>query len=167
MEPDLLARFAASPLFGGVDDPDLQRIAELLEPRVHAAGDVIVRSGDLGAEMFWIDEGVVEVIPDDATSAVAQLGAGDCFGEMALIEVAPRCASVRAVTGARLWALRARDLRRLHVERPELYTMLVLNVARELSRRLRRADTEITRLRDALSRSEPTRKKRSGASGLR
>ena len=71
---------------------------------------------------------------------VATLGPGHWFGEMSVLDVQVRSASVRALSPCRLLVLTARDLDALYRRDLKSYTLLVLNVARELSRRLRLVD---------------------------
>ena len=148
VELELVIRLRSSPIFGGLSDDELAWLVREMEPCGARAGELVLRCGDLGDALFWIESGRLVVTPEGAAGAtVAELGAGDSFGEMAIIEIAPRSASVHAVTDSVLYRLRARALRRLHQERPEAFTLLVLNLARELSRRLRRANADLLSLR--------------------
>jgi CRP/FNR family transcriptional regulator, cyclic AMP receptor protein len=61
-------------------------------------------------------------------------------GEMSLIDIQPRSATVRAVAPSVLLRLEHSEIGKLYRSHPEVYTLLVLNIAREISRRLRRAD---------------------------
>jgi CRP-like cAMP-binding protein len=65
------------------------------------------------------------------------MGQGDCFGEMALIDFCPRSASVRALEDSRAIELSATSLQQLYEKDPAQFTMIYMNLGRELSRRLR------------------------------
>jgi CRP-like cAMP-binding protein len=97
--------------------------------------------------MFVVLSGEVEVLHKgggDHDVRVALLGPGDWVGEMAILDVQPRSASVRALAPSGLLRITAADVRRLLYERdPGQYALLVMNIARELSRRLRVADRVI------------------------
>jgi CRP-like cAMP-binding protein len=71
---------------------------------------------------------------------IAILSAGQWFGEMSVLDVRPRSASVRALSPCVLLVVTARDLDALYRRDLRSYTLLVLNVARELARRLRLVD---------------------------
>ena len=71
---------------------------------------------------------------------VAVLGPGDWFGEMSILDVQPRSATVRTLAPSRLLRISAADLDALYRHDVKAYAIIVLNIARELSRRLRVAD---------------------------
>lgn len=66
-----------------------------------------------------------------------ELGPGDCFGEMAMIDFAPRSASVQALAPCRAFALSIARLHRLYEQDLEQFALIQMNLSRELSRRLR------------------------------
>ena len=138
------ARLRDIGLFGGLSDESLDRLAsQLPEVRVEP-GKMVVSEGDLSTEMFVVIGGELEVVKktaDCATVRVAMLGPGDWFGEMAIVDVQPRSASVRSLAPSLLLSMSADQVDRL-LYRVALrdYTLLVMNIARELSRRLRVAD---------------------------
>jgi CRP-like cAMP-binding protein len=93
--------------------------------------------------MFIVREGELEICKrgrNGAEFCLATLQRGDCVGEMALIDIQPRSATVRALSPATLCVLDQQEIARLYQTDLEIYTLLVLNIAREISRRLRRAD---------------------------
>lgn len=131
-------------LFGGISDESLERlVGELPEVRTEP-GQVIVSEGDLSTEMFVVIAGELEVLKkaaDGSTVRVAMLGPGDWFGEMAILDIQPRSASVRALAPSLLLAMSADQVERLlYRVAPKDYSLLIMNIARELSRRLRVAD---------------------------
>ena len=75
------------------------------------------------------------------------LRAGDCFGEMALLDLFPRSASVRAETDCEAMALSCVDLYRLFERDAEQFALIQMNIGRELSRRLRLVDDLLFRAR--------------------
>ncbi len=131
-------------LFGGLDEEALGVLAREL-PTVHAeAGDAVVHEGDAAHEMFVVVGGELEVVKggkEGGEVRVALFGPGDWFGEMAILDVQPRSATVRAVAPTILLRITAEHVDQLLYRRDiKSYALFVMNVARELSRRLRVAD---------------------------
>jgi CRP/FNR family cyclic AMP-dependent transcriptional regulator len=88
-------------------------------------------------------EGELEVLKRSSTgidARVALLGPSDWFGEMSIVDIQPRSASVRSVAPTRLARISSADLDALYRHDVRSYAIIVLNLARELSRRLRVAD---------------------------
>ena len=149
LHPPLDAAFLRTvPIFGGLEDAELERLWSYTEVHAHAAGEVILREGDLAKEMFVLLEGSVEIFSGtgETEQVLRTLGKGDCFGEMALIDIQPRSASVRTVTPVRLMVIGFDDLIRVYQFNMQTYTIIVLNIAREISRRLRRANEQLARV---------------------
>lgn len=133
----------AIPIFAGLSPEALSELTEKAREVACPAGSLAVHQGDLGNEMFIIHSGVVEIIKDlgDAGEVlVTTLQARDFFGEMCIIECIPRCASVRAVEDTILFGIKSMQLFHLYQHRPEQYSIVILNIARDLSRRLRKLE---------------------------
>ena len=92
------------PLFEGLEEQDLQRLFEMSSVCSLEAGEVLLRQGEPGDEMYIIMSGELEVSRRQAgqETFLASRGPGDVIGEMALLEQEPRSASVRAVADSRL-----------------------------------------------------------------
>jgi CRP-like cAMP-binding protein len=130
-------------LFGGLDEATLRRLAEHLPVVEVAVGTEVVKEGDAAREMFVVVDGELEVLKEGPGVEVrlGLLGPGDWFGEMSIVDVQPRSATVRALAPSRLLRLSAENVDKL-LYRQDLkaYALLIMNIARELSRRLRVAD---------------------------
>jgi glucose-6-phosphate 1-dehydrogenase len=111
------------PLFQGGDPVFLRNVAMVLKPIVFAAGDSIIRKGEVGNEMYVIARGQVEVV-DDGGKRVALLGEGDFFGEIALLLSQPRMATHRAVTECNLFVLDRADFKQAVDEHPQFAAQL-------------------------------------------
>jgi CRP-like cAMP-binding protein len=131
-------------LFGGVSDAGLEVLARELPHLRVEPGALIVREGDTSSEMFVVIHGELEVVKaadDGSHLRVAMLGPGDWFGEMAILNVHPRSASVRALAPSLLLSMGAEQVERLLYRRDlKDYALLLMNISRELGRRLRVAD---------------------------
>ena len=94
-------------LFKSANEIFTREIVRLLQPMVFLPDDYIIRQGELGDCMYFLSEGVVEVLV--GVTKVAQLGAGSPFGETALIQEENRNASIRAVTYCDVYKLSKAD----------------------------------------------------------
>jgi CRP/FNR family cyclic AMP-dependent transcriptional regulator len=131
------------PIFAGLDASALALIAIAVEQASFHAGDTIVGEAEAGNRMFIIYTGRVEVVKNLGglrETALAVLGPKEFFGEMCIIECLSRCASVRAIEDTYLFALKSTDLHHLFEKQPDQYAILILNIARDISRRLRALD---------------------------
>lgn len=131
-------------LFGGLDEETLELLARELPVEEVAVGARVVSEGDAAREMFVVVSGELEVLKRSPTGSevrVAMLGPGGWFGEMAIVDVQPRSATVRALAPSLLLRLTAEHVDRLLYRRDlKAYSLLIMNIARELSRRLRVMD---------------------------
>ena len=100
------------PLFKGGDALFLSQVSMALQPRAVAAGELIIKKGEPGAEMFLICRGEVEVL-DSKGQVKDTMREGDCFGEVALLLSEPRTASIRAKTLCALFVLGRADFSRI------------------------------------------------------
>jgi len=135
------------PIFAGVDDAALLSIADTVQESVVPAGSVIVSEGEPGNRMFIVHSGRVEVVKHLAKpteTLLAVFGPKDFMGEMSIIECVTRSASVRAIEETRLFGLRSIDLYHLFQQLPDQYAIVILNIARDLSRRLRALDEKFS-----------------------
>ena len=114
--------------------------------QVYQDGDVIIREGDKGSEMYIIQSGAVKVTKKTEKGEIilATLSKGDFFGEMALFERARRSATVSAVGEIRVIVLHAGNfLYRLRQD-----PTLVFEMIQKMSRRIRRLNEELARISD-------------------
>jgi glucose-6-phosphate 1-dehydrogenase len=111
------------PLFAGATPTFYHNLALMFEPVVYSPGELIIRKGDPGSEMYFICRGEVEV-QGDAGASVATLGPGDFFGELSLLLAQPRIASVRAISPCDLFVLKQADFHKVLKDHPDFATCL-------------------------------------------
>ncbi|HWA26498.1 MAG TPA: cyclic nucleotide-binding domain-containing protein [Lacunisphaera sp.] len=137
------------PVMVGLDDAAIRYLANLAREERFPAGALIVGEGEPGNRMFFLADGHVAVVKDYGTPqpvTLARLGPGEYFGEMSLVECVARSASVVADDAVFACTLKGTDLHRLYRERPDQYGIVMLNLARDLSRRLRAIDERFVHL---------------------
>jgi CRP-like cAMP-binding protein len=111
-------RLRRLPLFGELDHHDLSLLLRWVREVEFADGDLLFEQGSMPYELFVIEDGSVEVTRDGRP--IAMLGAGDVVGEMALLKLERRWASVIAAGRVTAVALDADDLASMSEQMPEL-----------------------------------------------
>jgi signal transduction histidine kinase len=125
--------------FPGLEGDGLEHLEAVARERFYPPDTTVVREEDVGQAFFIIVQGEVEVTKqvDGQTQRVLQRhGPGDFFGEMALIEISPRTATVRTLTPSKLLELSKDDFDNVLSRHP----VMALSVMRTLTQRLRQAD---------------------------
>jgi CRP-like cAMP-binding protein len=135
------------PLFGGIPEESLQRLIEKVEVLQVDAGVVVFREGDAARSLYVLVGGHLDVVKAGVEGEVhlGVIAPGECFGEMSFIDMQPRSATVRAREAAELWAWPYQAIHERYCKDQKCAMLLVMNIARELSRRLRRADELLSR----------------------
>ena len=124
---DLLDRVE---LFSGLGGVPLSAIADVAVEVEFPAGRAIVRQGEVGTGFFLLVSGAAKVVRDGET--IARLAPGDFFGELSLLEQAPRTASVIADEPTACLGIASWDFERLLEEQPGLAVGILRGVARRL-----------------------------------
>jgi CRP/FNR family transcriptional regulator/CRP/FNR family cyclic AMP-dependent transcriptional regulator len=132
-EVELLSRV---PLFEGLSRAHLGRVASLAEEVTYHAGRVIVKRGDPGRAFYVIVDGQAKVVKGKIVTArgEAELGPGDFFGELSLLDGDPRVATVVAATSMRAIRIERAAFRRLLRDEPDLGLKVLEGMARRTRR---------------------------------
>jgi CRP/FNR family cyclic AMP-dependent transcriptional regulator len=149
--PDLKEFLVATPFFGGLSDASLDLLISMLVERRFDVGAAVVAEGEPGRSMYIVHSGKLAVSKRGASGRVIRmtgLEPGDFFGEMTLIEMQNRSATVVAESPTALYELTARNLYTYYKADIYAYVMVIQNINRELCRRLRQADNRIAELAD-------------------
>jgi CRP-like cAMP-binding protein len=136
-------------IFGGVKADVLERLLERAVPREVARGEAFFREGDAGRSGFVLERGRVGIVKSfqGQEYLLRTLGRGDCFGEVAMMDFFPRSAAVIALEDCRALEFLGRDLLGVVGGDFEQHSLIYMNVARELARRLRGANEALFRAR--------------------
>jgi CRP-like cAMP-binding protein len=143
-----------SELFAGLTSDQIERVAALGREIEYQSGEAIVREGEASDEIYVVREGMVEVLVSEGTipdvsgppqmMPIVQLGPGQTFGEMALVDRGARSATIRCVKdGTRLYVLPRGELLALCDSDPRIGYLLMRNVASDLSFKLRHRNLRV------------------------
>ncbi len=133
------------PIFSDIDENELIQIARVGVRKKYKRGNVILLEEEIGAALFVIISGKVKIIRSDEDGReviLSILGENDFFGEMALLDGLARSASVVAITKSELFMIHRRDFLKLLND----YPAVGISLLKELTMRLRKADTQIKSL---------------------
>jgi len=134
-------------LLRDLNPDEIAAVGALLHRQTHGAGEVIIRAGDEAHELFLLARGKVSVIvtlPSGRTKRLATFSAGMAFGEMAILDRAPRSAMIVADTEVACDVLTLHDFAALGTTHPAIKIQMLENLARGLSLKLRKANRELT-----------------------
>ncbi|MDG2113750.1 MAG: cyclic nucleotide-binding domain-containing protein [Actinomycetota bacterium] len=134
---DSIDKLRSVALFSGCSQRDLQKVARASDELTLPAGSILMEQGDMGREAFVILEGTAIVRRN--RRKVAELGAGESVGELSVLDLGPRTATVEAGTDIRVLALTARALVGLLDENPALARKMLASMAgrvRDLDRKI-------------------------------
>jgi len=142
IDNDFLSSYS---MFGGLEDWELDLVQSFLTDRLYEAGATILHQGEQNSSVFFIVDGEVAVIRQSETQSderrqIATLKTGDSFGEMELIDINRCAATIVTTVPTRVITLSNAHFYQISLTSLRTYTMLMLNLARDISRRLRTAD---------------------------
>ena len=125
------------PLFSSLGSDDLERLSSSLQLRRYDRGTLIFQQGDVGTDLFIIRQGEVTIrlsSPDGREVSLALLRQGDAFGELSLLDDAPRSTDAVARDETHLLSLHQEDFRRFLSERPQVAMGLLAVLSRMVRR---------------------------------
>jgi MFS superfamily sulfate permease-like transporter len=141
--------FADLDVFRDLSETELATLRAMLEARHYTTGDVVIAEGAEGSELFLVVRGSASVRlrqQDGGVTRVASFSAGTVLGELAVLDRAPRSATVLADEELLCFVLTEAAFQELKARHPAIAINLVINLAREVSGRLRRATRTIHHL---------------------
>jgi CRP-like cAMP-binding protein len=132
-------------IFGALARETIVFLRDRCEEVTVAAGEDFFVQGEMGDSVFVLRKGRVAVLRtlDDECMVLAELDSGFCFGEMALVAISPRNATVRALEDCTALRLRNLSLLDLYEHDLEQFTLVQMNLGREVARRLAVADQSL------------------------
>jgi CRP-like cAMP-binding protein len=143
VNPVILKAFACAPFLVGLNTEAFAILGEKGDVQDFSPGDLIVREGEAGHSLFIIVDGDVEIVKNLGAPhcvVLTQLHPGNFFGEMCVVDPVPRAATVRARGTVRVIEITSGTLHHLFKKMPDQYAIMILNIARDMARRLRSLD---------------------------
>ena len=135
--------FKQVPVFAGLRQRELREIENIVHQREYRAGETIFNHGDPGLGMYIILKGQVQIVNNedpDNPIVYSELGDGDFFGDLALVDEAVRSASALALAETRVVAFFRTELTDILTRYPSLGNKILMNLAKVTARRLRRTN---------------------------
>jgi CRP-like cAMP-binding protein len=118
------------PLLAGLPHSDLEQLAKKVNEVRHSKGTEIIKEGTSGSSVFLIIDGLCEV--RRSNNRIRELGKGEFFGEISILDPAPRTATVRAVEDSVLLVLEGYDFRTALKSSREMSQRLIVALAERL-----------------------------------
>ncbi len=146
LKRDILARM---PLFRPLNDRELLRVLQVTDVVPYRAGQLVMREGERGEELFIVLSGNLKVMRGD--TELATLSTGDHVGEMALVRSQPRSASVVAATESDLMVIRRTEFFEILRKEHQLAVKLLWQFLGVLAERLAETNRELGQAREELA----------------
>jgi CRP-like cAMP-binding protein len=140
-----LDQFAKNYLVCGLSHDQIIKVAALAEPMGLTAGHVLISEGEAGGELYIVLNGRLNVLTSDGDK-LAEVGPGSVLGEIDLIDAGPRSATVVSVGLVQVAVIKAKDLRMLMNSDRDLGFVVLCNLGRVLTGRLRLANAKLDEL---------------------
>ena len=129
-------------LFGGLTEKQLSLLLSLLEEVSYEEGETVFSQGSTPNYIYIVKNGKIKFVYNDNQTSyeLIEFDTGGCFGETSVIGIQPHTASAIAVEKTKLIVLSRKALFAIYKMDLELYSMLIMNIAREACRRLNKTD---------------------------
>jgi len=134
-----------SALFVDMTDAEIASLAELFSEKSMPAGKTVFIENMQGESLYLVQEGTIRIskmLAEGDEQTLVVLGAEDTFGEMAVLDGAPRSATARVIEDAHLFSLRKSEFDELCDSYPALGLKLMRNIIRIFSKRIRESNEE-------------------------
>jgi CRP/FNR family cyclic AMP-dependent transcriptional regulator len=135
------------PIFEGLGDGELRKIARLFTQKLFRPGEQIFKKGDVGDSAYVVMRGQIDIQLEENAKPIAAVSSGKIFGELSLLDGAPRNAFAVAGQASIVLVVQRNSLSDLAQREPHLGMVIMKNIAMDLSNKLRLANTTIATLK--------------------
>ena len=148
MHENRIEALQAMPIFGGIRKDILEFLLGASEVLSVSKDNYFFREKDRADAIYVLENGEVAVLKlwNGRQHILRHLQQGDCFGEMAIMDLFPRSASIRAVVSCTAIQLSTASFQKIYEMDLEQFAIIQMNIGREISRRLRVADEQLFRV---------------------
>jgi CRP-like cAMP-binding protein len=129
-------------LFGGLQEDQIEKLLPLMVQETYEPGADIIVEGNPNDRIRFILEGRVAVVKERII--LSEFKEGDAFGEMEVLDIMPSAATIKALTNTQVMSISNRALREIYKIDIKIFSLILMNLARDLSRRLRHMDERVT-----------------------
>jgi CRP/FNR family cyclic AMP-dependent transcriptional regulator len=149
-DEEVLAVLGALPIFAGLSRRELRSVERIMHRRFFAPDEVIFSQNVQGAGMYIIVKGKVHIVNEDSGHVLAELGDGEFFGELALLDESPRSATAIARSSSKVLGFFQPDLFSLTESNPRLGVKVITQLARIVGNRLRVTNDQLQDVQEEL-----------------
>jgi CRP-like cAMP-binding protein len=128
-------------LFGGLLEEQIDQILPFMENESFKPGDDIIVEGTPNDKIRFIVTGRAAVVKNSVI--LSEFDEGDTFGEMEVMDVMPAAATIKAMTDIKVMSISNKGLREIYKTDLQSFSLIIMNLARDLSRRLRHMDDKV------------------------
>jgi CRP-like cAMP-binding protein len=127
--------------FGGLMPEQIDSVFLLMKHENYGAGEDIIREGEQNGRVLFIVSGRVAVVKKGLT--LIEFKEGETVGEMEVLDMQPAAASIRAICPVEVASLSHSALHEVYKQDVKTFAIIMMNLARDLSRRLRKMDDRV------------------------
>jgi CRP-like cAMP-binding protein len=135
VRPETLQKYS---LFGGLLVEQIEAIIPLMQEEDYGPDELIITEGNLNDKIFFLIKGQVSVIKKNME--LTRFSEGEAFGEMEVLDIMPSIASIKTNSPVTVMSITNKALREIYKMDIKIFSLILMNLARDLSRRLRKTD---------------------------
>jgi len=138
IKPYILQKYS---LFGGMMEEQIETILPFMHEEHFVSDQIIITEGKANDKIYFLIEGQVAVSKKDVF--LARFCEGEEFGEVEVLDVMPAVASIKALSNVTTMSISNKALREIYKIDVKIFSLIIMNLARDLSRRLRKMDEKL------------------------